>query len=179
MSNSIIIRSVNYDGEQANILFKPDNDNVVINLGNVTLPFLFQPSLLIPSREIYGTYTILVLNDQCVNDDCPNILNVVRPTPTPTPTPTLTKTPTATPTPTPTPTETKYVCIPTPTLTQTPTITSTPTATPPPTCTNPCGCPSPSRTPRPTRTPTQTATNGYCPILPQFVFHFQSIYVIC
>ena len=166
MSNSIIINSVNYDGEIANIVFKPDNDNIVINLGDVTLPCTFNPSLLIPPREIYGTYTILVLNDQCVGSDCPNILNVVRPTPTPTPTPTLTKTPTPTPTQTVTPTETKYVCVPTPTITVTQTMTQTLTATPPPTCTNPCGCPSPSRTPKPTRTPTQTTTNGYCPILP-------------
>jgi len=166
MSNSIIIKSINYDGEVANIIFKPDNDNVVINLGDVTLPCTFNPSLLIPPREIYGTYTILVLNDQCLDSDCPYILNVVRPTPTPTPTQTLTSTPTNTPTPTPTPTETKYVCVPTPTITVTQTMTSTPTATPHPTCTNPCGCPSPSRTPKPTRTPTQTTTNGYCPILP-------------
>ena len=169
MSQSIIIKSFNYDGEVANIIFKPDNDNIVINLSMgdpLTLPCLFNPSLLTPPREIYGTYTILVLNDQCVGSDCPNILNVVRPTPTPTPTQTLTKTPTPTPTQTVTPTETKYVCVPTPTITVTQTMTSTPPPTPPATCTNPCGCPSPSRTPKPTRTPTQTATNGYCPILP-------------
>lgn len=166
MSNSITIKSINYDGEAANIIFKPDNDNIVINLGNVTLPCTFNTLLLIPPREIYGTYTILVLNDKCLDSDCPNILNVVRPTPTPTPTPTLTSTPTNTPTPTPTPTETKYVCVPTPTITVTPTMTQTLTHTPNPTCTNPCGCPSPSRTPNPTRTPTLTTTNGYCPILP-------------
>ena len=166
MSQSIIIKSVNYDGEVANIIFKPDNDNVVINLGDVTLPCTFNPSLLDPPREIYGTYTILVLNDQCVGSDCPNILNVVRPTPTPTATPTLTKTPTATPTPTVTPTETRYVCIPTPTITVTQTVTQTVTPTPHPTCTDPCGCPSPSKTPKPTRTPrpTQTTTSGYCVI---------------
>ena len=62
MSNSIIIKSINYDGEIANIVFKPDNDNVVINLGDVTLPCTFNPSLLTPPREIYGTYTILVFN---------------------------------------------------------------------------------------------------------------------
>jgi hypothetical protein len=166
MSQTIIIQSVNYDGEVANIIFKPDNDNIVINLGDVTLPCTFNPSLLTPPREIYGTYTILVLNNQCFDSDCPNILNVVRPTPTPTPTPTLTKTPTPTPTQTVTPTETKYVCIPTPTITVTQTMTQTLTPTPPATCTNPCGCPSPSRTPKPTRTPTLTVTNGYCPILP-------------
>jgi len=166
MSNSIIIKSINYDGEVANIIFKPDNDNIVINLGDVTLPCTFNPSLLTPPREIYGTYTILVLNNQCLNSDCPNILNVVRPTPTPTPTPTLTKTPTPTPTQTVTPTETKYVCIPTPTITVTQTMTQTLTPTPHPTCTNPCGCPSPSRTPKPTRTPTLTTTFNSCKVIP-------------
>ena len=166
MSNSIIIKSINYDGEVANIIFKPDNDNIVINLGDVTLPCTFNPSLLTPPREIYGTYTILVLNDQCLDSDCPNILNVVRPTPTPTPTPTLTKTPTPTPTQTVTPTETKYVCIPTPTITVTQTMTQTLTPTPHTTCTNPCGCPSPSRTPKPTRTPTLTTTFNSCKVIP-------------
>ena len=161
MSQSIVINSVFYDGELAEVLFKPDNDDVVLNFGEITLPFLFEPYLLIPVREIYGTYTI-----KPVSSNCPYFLNVVRPTPTPTPTPTLTSTPTNTPTPTPTPTETKYVCIPTPTITVTQTMTQTLTPTPHPTCTNPCGCPSPSRTPKPTRTPTQTTTNGYCPILP-------------
>jgi hypothetical protein len=139
MSQSIIIRSINYDGEIANIIFTPDVDNVVINLGQQALPFLFRPYLLTPPRDVYGTYTIVVM----VNGiQCPNILNVVRPTPTPTPTPTQTSTPTPTPTSTPTPTPTFDPCGPTPTPTPTKTSTPTPTRTPTPTpsCTNPCGC---------------------------------------
>jgi hypothetical protein len=140
MSQSIIINSINYDGEIANIIFTPDVDNVVINLGQQTLPFLFRPYLLTPPRDVYGTYTIVVT----VNGvQCPNLLNVVRPTPTPTPTPTQTSTPTPTVTPTVTPTSTYNPCnVPTstPTPTNTSTITSTPTPTPTETCTNPCGC---------------------------------------
>lgn len=140
MSQSIIINSINYDGEIANIIFTPDVDNVVINLGQQTLPFLFRPYLLTPPRDVYGTYTIVVT----VNGvQCPNLLNVVRPTPTPTPTPTQTSTPTPTVTPTVTPTSTYNPCnVPTstPTPTNTSTITSTPTPTPTQTCTNPCGC---------------------------------------
>ena len=71
MSQIITISSINYDGEIANILFKPDNDVITINLGDVELPFDFEQSLLIPSREVYGTYTILV-----EGSDCPNFLNV-------------------------------------------------------------------------------------------------------
>jgi hypothetical protein len=128
MSQSIIINSINYDGEIANIIFTPDVDNVVINLGQQTLPFLFRPYLLSPPRDVYGTYTIVVM----VNGiQCPNILNVVRPTPTPTPT--LTQTITPTPTLTLTPTPTVGPCTPTPTVTPTLTFTPTGTATPTPT----------------------------------------------
>ena len=81
MSQSILIKSIFYDGELADVLFKPDNDDVVLNFGQITLPFLFEPYLLIPVREIYGTYTI-----KPVGSSCPYFLNVPRPTPTPTPT---------------------------------------------------------------------------------------------
>lgn len=168
MSQTILIDSINYNGELATVLFKPDNENTVINLGNVVLPYLFDPSLLNPPRDIYGTYTILVLGtDGNCKTDCPNILQVPRPTPTPTPTTTVTKTVTPSPTTTPTPTPTVDPCkvpTPTPTTTTTPTTTPTNTPTPSATCTNPCGCPEPSRTPRPTRSPrpTPSATSGYC-----------------
>jgi len=134
MSQNIIINSVYNEGELAEVLFNPDNSEVVINLGEVTLPFLFNPSLLTPQREIYGSYTILV-----VGTDCPYFLNVPRPTPTPTPTVTPTKTQTPTPTPTNTPTPTRNPCTsktPTPTPTITPTMTPTPTSS----CNGPCGC---------------------------------------
>ena len=147
MSQIITINSINFDGEQANVLFKPDISLDVINLGVVTLPFTFQPGLLVPPQEVYGTYTILV-----VGDDCPNILNVPRPTPTPTPTVTPTRTPTPTPTVTPTVTPTSDPCptkTPTPTPTSTPAPTASPTRTPTPTPTS-----SPCKTPTPTPTPT-------------------------
>ena len=151
MSQTIIIQSINYDGEIANILFNPHGEEIVFNLGNHGLPFEFTPSLLEPPKEVYGTYTILVLNS-----DCPNILNVPRPTPTPTPTITPTRTQTPTPTVTPTPTESPNNCpSPTPTKTPTPTRTPTPTITPTPTVTKtPCYTPTTTSTPTPTPTPT-------------------------
>jgi hypothetical protein len=137
MQQSITINSVNYDGEIANIIFKPDIEDITINLGEQILPFLFRPYLLTPPRDVYGVYTIIVKFNGI---ECPNILNVPRPTPTPTPTLTPTSTPTLTPTVTPTLTVTINPC-PTKTPTQTRTPTSTPTRTPTTTCTNPCGCP--------------------------------------
>ena len=144
MSKSIIISSINYDGEQATVLFKPDNSNATVNLGIVTLPYTFEPSTLTPPREVFGTYTILL-----VGTDCPNLLKVPRPTPTPTPTITTTPTITPTPTPTITPTITPNPCLITPTPTNTVTPTETPTNTPTPTLTS-------TITPTPTVTPSKT-----------------------
>ncbi len=73
MSLSITINSKNFEGKTVNVLFKPDNDNITLNLGFVTLPFVFYPNELNPSRQVYGTYTILVEDGQCLN-----ILNVPR-----------------------------------------------------------------------------------------------------
>ena len=157
---SIIIESINYFNELANIVFTPYNQNITVNLGDHNLPYLFIPTGTTPSvNTVYGTYSIFVYDGECFN-----LLNVPPPTPTPTLTPTSTKTPTPTPTLTPTPTPSFDPCkVPTPTPTNTPTNTPTPTLTPTPTetCTNPCGCPQPSNTPRPQRTPrpTQTCTN--------------------
>jgi len=141
MSLSVTIESLNYDGEEAQVLFKPDNSNDVINLGNVILPFIFYPSLLIPPREIYGSYTVVVDSTNC-RPNCVNMLNIPRPTPTPTPnvTPTKTTTPTLTPTITPTPSiDPCKIPSPTPTSTLTPTPTPTKTTTPTPTPSwNPC-----------------------------------------
>jgi len=123
---TITIQSGSYNGDIANILFKPNGVNVVVNLGNQLLPYEFDPSLLTPPRTIYGVYTILV-----EGADCPIILNVPESTPTPTPTITSTLTPTPTPTVTPTVTPTFNPCPPGPTLrpTHTPTSTHTPTPT--------------------------------------------------
>lgn len=131
MNQNIIIDSVQYSGKSVTILFKPDKSNEIINLGVVTLPLNFDPNLLTPPREIYGSYTILV-----EKSDCPSIIIVPRPTPTPTPTITPTRTPTPTPTITPTPTPTFDPCkVPTPTPTNTLTATPTQTNTPTPSTT--------------------------------------------
>ena len=153
--NTITIQSVNYSGEVANILFKPVNVNAVINLGYQTLPYVFNPSLLTPPRDVYGVYTILINGA-----DCPIIMNVTVPTPTPTVTPTKTPTQTPTQTTTPTVTPTFNPCSISPTPTPTPSI--TPTHTPTPTNTQtPGASATPTQTPTMTKTPTPTPTPAY------------------
>jgi hypothetical protein len=153
--NTITIQSVNYSGEVANILFKPVNVNAVINLGNQSLPYVFNPSLLTPPRDVYGVYTILI-----EGADCPIIMNVTVPTPTPTSTMTQTPTNTTTPTSTPTNTPTYNPCNVSPTPTPTPSITPTHTQTPTMTQT-PGASATPTQTPTMTKTPTPTPTPVY------------------
>jgi uncharacterized delta-60 repeat protein len=184
----IVIQSVNYDGEIANILFTPYNGKVAftdfnkakstqtINLGRQTLPFEFKPYLLNPPLKVWGTYTINVLTGLLqrsvpgtiiVPNNCPNILNVPPPTQSNTPSKTPTKTPTPTPSVTPSITPSNDPCIPsqTPTKTTTKTPTPTPTLTKTPTRT-PGGTPDPTTTPTNTKTPTPTPT----PILKAYLF---------
>lgn len=155
----IIIQSINFSGESANIVFTPYNSLNSFNLGLVTLPYTFVPNNINPNISIYGTYNILIQSG-----NCPNILIVPPPTPTTTPTITPTRTQTPTPTLTITPTPTFNPCLvpsPTPTNTNTPTISLTPSITPTVTPSrNPCITPSktPTQTPTPTRTPPTTAT---------------------
>jgi len=158
---AITIQSVNYSGESATIIFTEYNSSTPINLGVVTLPYLFEPYNININLTPYGTYTILT-----TNSNCPLFLNVPPPTPTPTPTLTPTRTQTPTPTSTITPTPTFDPCLvqsPTPTTTQTatptPTISITPTITPSrDPCVTPTKSPGVTNSPTPTKTPTLTPT---------------------
>ena len=118
MGKTIIISSNNFNGELVNILFKPDNQNIVINLGDVNIPYSFDTTGIIPPCDVYGTYTILVKSSECSFT-----MDAIRPTPTPTPTPSITPTTTPTMTPTPSPTVTAS---PNPCLLVTPTPTQSP-----------------------------------------------------
>jgi hypothetical protein len=123
MSQEIIIESINFEGESAVILFTPLGETEVINLGQVTLPYEFNPSLLDPPKNIYGSYNVLTSGGSCSN-----ILNVLPTTPTltSTNTPTQTSSPSNTNTPQPlTPSSTSC-----PTVTPTKTTTNTPSNTP-------------------------------------------------
>lgn len=162
----ITISSVNYSGESAQIIFKPSRESVVLNLGDVALPYTFAPCLLTPPRDVYGTYSILVYGVSG-RSDCTYFLNV--PEPTPTPTASITATPTITPTIslTPSQTPTNTPCIPTPSVTRTNTPTPTPTISVTPTITNTPGA-SPTKTPTPTQT--KTPTPSATPTLRAYLF---------
>jgi len=157
MSQQIVIESINFDGELAIILFTPLGESDVINLGQVILPYEFNPGLLSPPKDIYGSYNVLTSGGTCSN-----ILNVLPTTPTLTASNTKTPSPTSSPTNTPQPlTPTSTPC---PTKTPTKTRTQTPTNTPSNTTTQ-TNTPSNSqtqsntRTPTVTKTPTKTPTN--------------------
>ena len=111
MSLSLVISSVNYNGEIADITFYPATGGTV-NIGEHILPYTYV------SDYIYGSYDLYFSS---YTNTCVATFNV--PSPTPTNTPTQTPTETMTPTPSITPTET-------PTNTPTQTITNTPTETP-------------------------------------------------
>jgi hypothetical protein len=100
MSSSIVISSINYMGQTADITFYPTTGGTV-NLGQHVLPYTYI------SDYFFGSYNLYFSN---YNKTCTVVLS-----PT-TPTPTITNTPTVTPTIT-------------PTITNTPTITPTPTVT--------------------------------------------------
>jgi hypothetical protein len=67
MSQNVTIESINYSGENASVFFLPDNDTTTINLGVKQIPFVFNPNVLVPPREIYGTYTIITSSGTCIN----------------------------------------------------------------------------------------------------------------
>ena len=167
MAEGIVIFSLPLSGQVANIVFNPISTELVFDLGNHVIPYYFDPSILNPPQNVYGTYSILV------NGVCLDFIKVLPETPTPTPTPTITKTPTPTPTSTITPTPTFDPCkVPSQTPTVTPTITptNTPTITPTVTvtwdlCVTPLPSLTPTNTPTISLTPTNTPTISVTPTI--------------
>ena len=48
---SILIESVNYNGQEVNVVFNPAGTELSINLGTQIIPFEFNPYLLVPSFD--------------------------------------------------------------------------------------------------------------------------------
>ena len=88
MSQNILINSVFYDGELAEVLFKPDNDDIVLNFDEITLPFLFEPNLSSLKSEIQTliqepiNYWLPYINiesiDVVTNEDDPTLIHNIK-----------------------------------------------------------------------------------------------------
>jgi hypothetical protein len=139
---TVLIDSVNYFGQIADITFYPQTGGTV-NIGNQTISYYYS------ADYIYGLYSLYF---SAYNSTC--TFEFLSPTPTPTGT--------ETPTPTPTSTEEVTTQTPTPTNTETPTQTETPTNTPTNSIT-PTNTPTNSITPTNSETPTNTPTNSITP----------------
>ena len=163
---SVLISSVNFNGQIGNITFYPEIGGTV-NIGLQTIPYTYT------ANDIYGTYDIyfseypITCSVTILNPftplDCDLVIDSSTPSPTSTPSSTNTPTPTNTSVP-PTPTSTSVPPTSTPIPTSTsvpPTPTSTlvpPTSTPTPTSTSVPPTPTSTSVP-PTSTPTPTATD--------------------
>lgn len=82
MSQTIVIEYINYIGEPPIILFTPFGENNVFNIGEVTLPYTFDPHSLTPPKEIYGSYNIVTSGGSCSNIVTIDPPLLVSPTPT-------------------------------------------------------------------------------------------------
>jgi hypothetical protein len=63
MPQTVIISSVNFSGEQANIMFTPTGSNESFGLGTQLLPYTFDSSSI--NKDIYGTYSLSIINSNC------------------------------------------------------------------------------------------------------------------
>lgn len=67
MPQTVEITSVNFSGEQVNIIFTPNNSDISYGLGNQTIPFIFDSSILGNGINVQGTYSINVINSNCTH----------------------------------------------------------------------------------------------------------------
>lgn len=63
MSQTVIISSVNFSGEQANIMFTPTGSYESFGLGIQLLPYTFDSSHI--NKDVYGTYSLSIINSNC------------------------------------------------------------------------------------------------------------------
>jgi hypothetical protein len=64
----------NNNNVERNAIDENSTSEYTIKLTDGTLPYTFNSGVLIPPREVYGFYTVLI-----TDSDCPNILKVPRP----------------------------------------------------------------------------------------------------
>jgi hypothetical protein len=65
MSQTVEITSINFSGQQANVIFTPDNSDISYGLGIKTIPFTFDSSIIGDNILVIGKYSINILNSNC------------------------------------------------------------------------------------------------------------------
>jgi hypothetical protein len=65
MGQSVVISSINFSGEQANVIFTPQNSSSSYGLGIKTIPFTFNTSIINDNLSVNGTYSINIINSNC------------------------------------------------------------------------------------------------------------------
>ena len=67
MPQTVEISSINFSGEQANIIFTPQGTETPYGLGMQILPYTFDSSVLGNNINVQGTYSINIINSNCTH----------------------------------------------------------------------------------------------------------------
>ena len=62
MSQTVEITSNNFSGEQVNIIFTPQGSDISYGLGEQTIPYTFDSSILGSNINVLGSYSINIIN---------------------------------------------------------------------------------------------------------------------
>jgi hypothetical protein len=65
MANAVEISSINFSGQQANIIFTPNGSEISYGLGIQTLPYMFNTLSINDTIDIYGKYSIDLISSNC------------------------------------------------------------------------------------------------------------------
>ena len=59
------INSINFSGQQVNVVYTPNNSSESYGLGIKTIPFIFDSTSISNQINIYGAYSLTPLNSNC------------------------------------------------------------------------------------------------------------------
>ena len=65
MSQQVEISTINFSGQEANIIFTPTGSEVSYGLGKQTLPYIFNTSIIGKNINVSGKYSINIVNTNC------------------------------------------------------------------------------------------------------------------
>jgi|688.fasta_scaffold160133_2 hypothetical protein len=67
MPQTVEISSINFSGEQVNIIFTPQGTETSYGLGLQTLPYIFDSSIIGNNINVQGSYSINIINSNCTH----------------------------------------------------------------------------------------------------------------